>query len=320
MSLLKSWTRMNVADRINTLPFNPPGSVGFLAGASATGLARALASEIPALEQIGWGRVDSVQPSLQRAVDTVKAVGASTIDNRTLALLAADVYRASANPPGDFRVAEPSDLTALGLRPQDLTSTQSAFSARVYVQGAGADAEFVVAFRGSSSDKTDWISNLRQGVGLNSDHYARALQIGERLARNEDANVTLVGHSLGGGLASAAAVASGRDAATFNAAGLSNATIRSAEQARTSAGVAGAGNVTAFYISGEILSAIQDGGDRIVGALFGGLPGAVFADAPEAYGTRVVLDPVRPEGTRWYQDTPVARHGMDWVLASFGGR
>lgn len=238
---------------------------------------------------------------------------------RELALLSADVYRDVAVPPAGYRVAVEGDLAKLGLKPSDLTSTQSPFRARVYVTGAGADARYVVAFRGSTS-AADWRSNLQQGVGISSDHYRKALAIGSKLALASNANVTITGHSLGGGLASATAIAAGRNATTFNSAGLSDATINQARNIHDASNVASNDNVSAYYVRGEILSAIQDGGDRVIGGLLGGLLGAGLVDAPEAYGKRIGLDAVRPEGVRWYQDNPGARHGMDWVLQSLNGR
>jgi hypothetical protein len=316
-------TKINVGDlSINALRSAARlSSAELLTSTAISGLAGGLLSAIPQREQIAWSnnsQPESVSASTinaARPVVTAAAAGAVT-DTRTLALLSADVYRASATPPAGYRVASATDLGALGLRPSDLTSTQSGFTARVYVTGTGSGAQYVVAFRGSTSDKTDWLSNLQQSAGIRSDHYNRALALGERIARSGNSNVTLTGHSLGGGLASAAAIASGRPAQTFNAAGLSDATIRSANDARTAAGVAGAGAVSAFYIRGEVLSAIQDGGDRILGGLLGGPILGARADAPSAYGQRIALDAVRPDGVRWYQDNSVARHGMDWVLAS----
>jgi Protein of unknown function (DUF2974) len=289
-----------------------------LTSTAVGGLTSGLLNAIPQREQIAWNKSESFAPTPATLANAaVPAATAGTItDTRTLALLSADVYRASASPPAGYRVASATDLGALGLKPGDLTSTQSGFTARVYVTGTGAGARYVVAFRGSTSDRTDWISNLQQSAGVRSDHYNRALALGERIARSGNSNVTLTGHSLGGGLASAAAIASGRPAQTFNAAGLSDATIRSASQARTAAGVAGAGAVSAFYIRGEILSAIQDGGDRVLGGLLGGPLLGLRADAPSAYGDRIALNAVRPDGVRWYQDNSVARHGIDWVLAS----
>jgi hypothetical protein len=234
---------------------------------------------------------------------------------RELALLAADVYRDTPNPPAGYRVAVEGDLGKLGLKPSDLTSAQSPFRARVYVKGAGADTQYIVAFRGSTSG-SDWATNIRQSVGLSSDHYRRALYVGSKLALAQNANVVITGHSLGGGLASAAAIASGREAATFNSAGLSNATINAARAIHDAAGVQSKDNVSAYYVRGDILSALQDGGDRVLGGLIGGIFGGAFVDAPEAYGKRIGLESVRPEGLRWYQDNAAARHGIDWVLSS----
>ncbi len=255
----------------------------------------------------------------QTPPQALAATGPTAIPPRDLALLSADVYRDTASPPAGYRTATPADLGALGLNPADLTSTRSAFRARVYVTGAGTDAHYVVAFRGSAT-ASDWRSNFQQGVGLTPDNYRKALAIGSKLALSGNANITITGHSLGGGLASAAAIASGSNATTFNSAGLSDSTIRQARGIHATSGVATADKVTAYYVRGEILSSIQDGGDRVIGGILGGLLGAGIVDAPEAYGTRIGLNAARPEGVKWYQDNPAARHGMDWVLQSLNGR
>lgn len=271
---------------------------------------------IPTRENLIWSQA---QPIVATAPQTNAVPPAATPATRELAAMAADVYNDVATPPAGYRVATQNDIAQIGLKPQDLVSAQSSFRARIYVKGANESAQFVVAFRGSTS-ASDWQANFRQGVGLSSDHYQRALNIGMRLAMRPGADVMITGHSLGGGLASAAALASGRDAATFNASGLSDTTIARANAIRTDAGIGRAVEVQAFYVRGEILSAIQDGGDRVIGAIFGGVTGARIVDAPEAYGTRVPLTAVRPQGTPWYSDNPVAKHGMDWVLSSLGRR
>ncbi len=261
-------------------------------------------------------------------------------DSATLARLSNDVYNDSPQPPAGYRVATDADLASMGLKPSDLTSTQSAFRARVYVTGAGENQQYVVAFRGSTSDRSDWVTNARQAAGLSSDHYSRALTIGRALARNDDVPVTITGHSLGGGLASAAAIASGRDATTFNAAGLSQNTINQAQAINTANNPGAVAQVSAIYVRGEILSALQDGGDQAIGGwlgravgswaagplggVVGGEFGRTFADAPSAYGNRIAIDAVRPSNLSWYQDFPVLtsinRHGMDYVLSSMGIR
>ncbi|QAY75556.1 Mbeg1-like protein [Sphingosinicella sp. BN140058] len=283
------------------------------------------AQHIPAREALAWQQPAppiqaAPQPTtvapVERAAAPAAAGAATAPTTRELALLADDVYNDIPAPPPGYRVATESDLSRVGLRTQDLSSPQSAFRARVYVKEGDGGPQYVVSFRGST-DGSDWKANAQQAVGLPSDQYAKALMIAKAIGRHPDADITLAGHSLGGGLASAAALASGRDAATFNAAGLSDNTIRQAETIRSANGGA-APDIAAFYVRGEILSAVQDGGDRVAGAIFGGPLGAIFADAPEAYGTRMPLDAVRPEGTHWYQDNPVARHGMNWVLSSLG--
>ncbi|WP_294331886.1 Mbeg1-like protein [uncultured Sphingomonas sp.] len=272
------------------------------------------ARHLPARELLAWqqpvapapfARCDSPPQAAERAS------GPSTVD---LAAMAADVYNDAPAPPAGYRVASSDDLAQIGLRGEDLSSPQSSFRARVYVAEGDGGPDYVVSFRGTT-DGSDWKANAQQGVGLPSDQYSRALLLAKAIGRHPEAQVTITGHSLGGGLASAAALASGRDAQTFNAAGLSDATIRQAQSIR---GDTPAPKISAVYVRGEILSAIQDGGDRVAGAILGGIPGAILADAPEAYGTRIPLDAKQPAGQHWYQDTPLARHGMDWVQASLG--
>ncbi|WP_168844386.1 Mbeg1-like protein [Sphingomonas sp. S2M10] len=267
---------------------------------------------LPPRELLAWQQPVPPVPFVRGEAPPLAAERTGGPSSADLAAMAADVYSDTPAPPAGYRVASSDDLAQIGLRSEDLASPQSSFRARVYVAEGDGGPHYVVSFRGTT-DGSDWKANARQGVGLPSDQYGRALLIAKAIGRHPDAPVTITGHSLGGGLASAAALASGRDAQTFNAAGLSDATIR---QAQTIRGDAAAPKIAAFYVRGEILSAIQDGGDRVAGAILGGIPGAIFADAPEAYGTRMPLDGQQPAGQRWYQDTPLARHGMDWVESS----
>ncbi len=315
----------NIFSTINPINASRLATAQLLTGASVLGLGRALLSTIPQAEQAIWGRTQA--PATPQAyAANVNSPAASAVDPKTLSRLSADVYDKQMGADG-FRVATPAELSALRMRPQDLYSTQSAFKAQVYVRNTNGAPEYVVAFRGSTSDAGDWTANAKQAAGQQTDHYDKALRIGEKIARSGIENVTITGHSLGGGLASAAAVASGRPAVTFNAAGLHENTIQAANKIRNDQNVRGVADVSAFYVRGEILSALQDGGDRVLGGLIGralagpigGFAGA-FTDAPEAYGKRIALDPVRPQGTQWYQDHTVARHGMDWVQASMDRR
>lgn len=241
--------------------------------------------------------------------------GAPAADVRAHALLAQDVYNDTPQPPAGYRAASSHDLAMLELSPSDLQNGE--FRARVYVTGEGEETRYVIAFRGTQSAE-GWVSNVRQGVGTDSAHYRDALLVADRVAASGLAGrVSFTGHSLGGGLASAASVATGAPSHTFNAAGLHENTIAAADAVRSGYGIETAGDVQAWYVRGEALSSFQDGGDRIAGWLIGGIPGALFSDAPEAYGDRHALDPVAPEGKGFFDRIdPVDRHGMDWVTSS----
>lgn len=242
----------------------------------------------------------------------------------TLARLAGAAYGSA--PPDGWTAATSEELAEIGLTPAMLSSSASDFRAAVFVDRTQAAPSFVVAFKGTSS-ANDWSANLRQGTGFETDHYNRALAIGQSLNAPPEVRITLTGHSLGGGLASTAALAGERYAVTFNAAGLSDSTKDRAAAIAGADGLVVTPDIRAYYVSGEILSAMQDGGDRVAGGLlgyaaagpWGGLGGAAVADMPSAVGTRIEMDRVNPEGVHWYSlksNNPVGWHMMDYVLAS----
>lgn len=238
---------------------------------------------------------------------------------RTHLALSADVYNDTPNPPDGWRVAGQDDLDRLRLTPDLLERSDASFRARVYVSDEGGETRYVVAFRGSATGE-DWINNGQQAIGASSEHYDKALRIGQRLAA-VGADVTLTGHSLGGGLASAAALASGHEADTFNAAGLHSSTIDAARS-----GGRATPHIDAFYMRGDPLSTLQDGGDRAIlgglGAILFGAPaailGGVFGDAAPAVGDRIPITPTPPEGQSWRDVGPGALHGVEWFQSSLG--
>lgn len=235
------------------------------------------------------------------------------------ALLAADVYQTNPNPPPGTRVATDRDLERLGLTRDMLEQPgQSSFRARVYVSGTPGNEQYTVAFRGSQNGD-DWKANFQQGVGQDSPHYRNALAIGRQIARS-GADVEMTGHSLGGGLASAAALAAGRHADTFNSAGLHDRTIAQATAIARSAGQ-GPGAVDNYRVPGEILTFVQEGGDRVIGGVLGGIIGAVVADAPPAYGRQHDLPLVVPDDKGFFdRHSRIDRHGMDWVMVATAAR
>jgi hypothetical protein len=182
-----------------------------------------------------------------------------------------------------------------------------------------------LAFRGTDQLMMgDGVASYRQAIGLRSEQYDRAVQLSTLVASSQlvAAGLSFTGHSLGGGLASIAALRNGLPATTFNAAGLHPATIAQYVTSTSRASEL----ITAYYVRGEQLSAVQDAGRVTIGlptAYAAGLPyprtdipqtgrvsmpmSVVEVDLPEAAGRRVGLTPGRPANG-------LALHGSSAVL------
>jgi hypothetical protein len=105
----------------------------------------------------------------------------------------------------------------------------SGYRSNLYVKNKdGVDYYCFVTCGTNMEDFTyDWPTNFRQGLtGLDSEQYLKtiknALIIDEYL---KDKPLCFVGHSLGGGLATVNAIATGRCAVTFNPAGIKQSTL-----------------------------------------------------------------------------------------------
>lgn len=163
-------------------------------------------------------------------------------------------------PEGWFDISNDDQaLSAIGLKPSMLSDgiVDPDFIARVYAPDDyvfGSDVKPTVVFRGTRPEKmADWGNNGAQGVGLNSTYYKNAVQIGKSIAQ-AGSNVDIAGHSLGGGLASAAGVASGKSTWTFNAAGLNSGTVE-----KYGGQILGDGSaITAYRVNGEVLTKLQE--------------------------------------------------------------
>jgi len=135
----------------------------------------------------------------------------------------------------------------------------------------------------------DWKNNLAQGGNFHSSYYKNAVKIGTKIERS-GAQIHIVGHSLGGGTASAASRASGMPATTFNSAGLHRKTV-----ARYGGSVHQTA-IQAYRIKGEILTWLQED-----------VP-MVSALMPDAVGTPHELE-AAVKGR-------IKRHGMEQVIGA----
>lgn len=153
---------------------------------------------------------------------------------------------------------------------------------------------------------SDWKNNGAQGIGLNSEYYKKAVGIGDKISKIS--NIDVAGHSLGGGMASAASMASGKPAWTFNAAGLNAGTV----EKYGGSIIGSADNIQAYRVKGELLTKLQevDLWEDAKDLKF--YPPAVMAKerlsmlAPDAVGVKHTL----PGGTGSLLD----KHGIDQAI------
>lgn len=217
-------------------------------------------------------------------------------------------------PEGWTDISNDSEaLKKINLKPKNLIANGSpGFRARVYAPDPavfGDDMKTSVVFRGTrQSELEDWKANFNQGVDKESDYYKQAVIIGKNLPAVD--NVDVVGHSLGGGLASSAAEAGNIKGWTFNAAGLSKNTV---SRYSGSSGSGDAKNIDAFRVNGEILTDVQEiNPGRLLefGMKYGPglamLKAYIAGKAPDSVGIRHNLS--GGEGN------PVTLHGMKQVI------
>ncbi|WP_261435761.1 phospholipase [Serratia ficaria] len=206
------------------------------------------------------------------------------------AKLAQNIYRTTnplsatpGVPEGWMDMSNDKDyLNRFGLNPGALFDNQENpnFLARVYAPAKtvfGNDMSPTVVFRGSRLPELpngklnaiekilvdhevpeiknidDWSNNINQAFGQSSEYYSKAVDIGNRLKFSTE-NISISGHSLGGGLASAASVASGKPGWTFNASGLNSRTVE-----RYGGSLIGHENsINAYRVGGEVLTKLQE--------------------------------------------------------------
>jgi hypothetical protein len=227
------------------------------------------------------------------------------------ALISEAVYDVKDLPQFGQQLLNEQQLWELGL-PSEVVRTlikcaqpsSTGFRAGIYRDYLSQNGTgYILAFAGTTLEAQDILSDVIQAAGLNGaewiktlghqDQFGSAMEIGNRFglaARKANLEPRITGHSLGGGLASAASIAANRSAVpanTFNAAGLHRNTIckRDAqgnlqpnmpaydgaftqftlEQGNT-------GRIKAFYVNYELLTYLQHNLPSIAG--FGSIPRA----------------------------------------------
>lgn len=209
-----------------------------------------------------------------------------------MAGLAQDAYRAAAGtgepPPGWTRASEhPEQLQALapGLSREQINEMLrpegSGFRAEIYLPDPailGPDARPVFAVKGSTgpivdpaapggmreSGAEDYLANnIPQGLGQRADYYDRAMDAARLLQSQPGLDFEITGHSLGGGIASAAGAVTGVQTTTFNAAGLHPNTAARYVEENGGAVHDLRATITAFQVNGDVLTDSQTGAQRM---------------------------------------------------------
>jgi RHS repeat-associated protein len=143
----------------------------------------------------------------------------------------------------------------------------------------GPEGKEIISFRGTE-DWADWKANFAQGTGFVAEQYDQVHRM-----PNMYPGAEVVGHSLGGGLASYFGVKNQRTTTTFNSAGLHKESLQRLDSSRSKA----KSNVDAYYVYGEVLS----GGQDFLGlSILDSIPVHPINDvAPNAVGNRTGFFP-----------------------------
>ncbi|MCF6338361.1 MAG: DUF2974 domain-containing protein, partial [Gammaproteobacteria bacterium] len=220
--------------------------------------------------------------------------------------------------PIGLNLVDPKEIP--GLENATFTDEETGFGAALFE--SDINDEIMLTYRGTNNGVTgmkDWSTNFSQGAGRETAQYEQAMRLAKEVNIEFAGSFVTVGHSLAGGLASAAIAVTGVKGYTYNAAGL---------HPDTAARKGGINNEAASKliqtraVEGEVLTSAQRHGNKMLsglgaggGAFVAGLVGAglgylaskVLPDIPEALGEMQTLPSVNG-------GNPITRHGMDQVI------
>ena len=125
------------------------------------------------------------------------------------------------------------EMGKMNIKDSDLKDPSTGFKADIYKDKNG---DYVLVYRGTYSDPDhpendlihDWSKewtddNMRQGLGMGSEQYEKSIKLAEKVKQGSEKQgkqMTIAGHFLGGGLATAAGAATGSKTYAFCPAGV----------------------------------------------------------------------------------------------------
>ena len=156
------------------------------------------------------------------------------------ALIAKHVYGDKVDLTGGWKV---SDITF------DNMNSENGLKSAIYERTVDDVTEYVYATAGTDLLTIDMWEDIAQLWGQ-ANQYGESVTIAKAISNDfPNSELTFVGHSLGGGLAAANALATDKNAITFNPAALSSATKKNLGLKPLNKG-----NITNVIISGELIS------------------------------------------------------------------
>jgi hypothetical protein len=134
----------------------------------------------------------------------------------------------------------------------EYSKDKSGFKSALYERTIDGKTEYTYAFAGTEDILKDGVADIKQIAGA-SKQYDQAITNTKEIARQlGTAELTLTGHSLGGGLANASALVTGKASLTFNPAWISTSTsVRYGLLSKPQTGISN------YVIAGEILDGVQ---------------------------------------------------------------
>lgn len=216
------------------------------------------------------------------------------------ARLSEHVYHSDAVPPVPepigWHMLNPSELARKGISKEMLNDPASGFKAALYQSSFERPPKLVLAYTGTE-DGADWATNLKQGVGIKAKQYNMAMDLARNVARKSPkGTIDITGHSLGGGLASAAVAVTGIKGYTFNAAGLHPTTVARAPYNVTADKLHALGQqIDAFHSDADPLTNLQSVTSGSMGSLLG------WPMGPEALGIPRPLAPAAGWQHEWVE-------------------
>lgn len=216
-------------------------------------------------------------------------------DQRELGYLSACAYSGAVCQTG-FRSVDP---TAIGMRTSDFVVG----GLPVQLYHDGANDRYVLAFRGTENAR-DAYEDFRNAAGMSSDQYTDAARLAEQLnvvlqRESPGSDLAFTGHSLGGGLASIAALRTLRPATVFNSASVTR-------------GTAHWNGLDLDELGFHVHSAQVDGEPISVGQRFGGILNWFLGGR-----TGTSSGPYPGDASPWSSTLP--QPSESWIIARNGG-